>query len=113
MKIVNTENAEHYTWGHEADGWHLVNTNELSVIEEKVPPGGMEQRHYHLKSNQFFYVLSGIATIETEQKSFEISAGSGLYVKAKEPHQLFNKTNEILRFLVIPQPKSHGDRENA
>jgi mannose-6-phosphate isomerase-like protein (cupin superfamily) len=113
MNIVNTENVEHYKWGKDSDGWHLLNTEELSIIEELVPAGESEERHFHNKSNQFFYVLSGVATIEVFGKSYEIKSGSGFFVKAKELHQLFNKTDSNLRFLVISQPKSHGDRENA
>ncbi len=40
--IINTESAKHYKWGGpqgtDCDGWHLVKTPELSVIEELMPP---------------------------------------------------------------------------
>lgn len=54
----------HYPWGENCHGWHLVKTDDLSVIEELVPPGSFEARHYHKQSTQFFYVLSGVARIE-------------------------------------------------
>jgi len=90
MKVVNTNNAEHYHWGENAEAWHLLKTESLSVIEEQVPPGEQEQQHYHERANQFFYVMAGIATIELEGKIFEVPAGSDFYVKAKTLHQLFN-----------------------
>ena len=35
---ISRDNAEHYRWGHECDGWHLVKDKNLSVIEEFMPP---------------------------------------------------------------------------
>ncbi len=90
MNIVNTDNTEHYQWGENSDGWHLLKSADLSIIEENVPPGEKEQRHYHNTSQQ-----------------------SGIHVPAKTPHQLMNNSSENLRFLVISQPMSHGDRVNA
>ncbi len=113
MKVVSTENAAHYFWGDGADGWHLLQSENLSVIEESVPPNESEQRHYHNYSQQFFYVLSGVAHLEVDGTTFEISAGSGIHVPARTPHQLVNLGTASLRFLVISQPKSHGDRVQA
>jgi len=113
MSIVNTDNAEHYKWGKDSDGWHLLKSEELSIIEENVPPNESEERHYHNESQQFFYILSGVAQIEVSGSVYEIQTGSGIHVPAKEPHQLMNNGEESLRFLVISQPKSHGDRVNA
>jgi mannose-6-phosphate isomerase-like protein (cupin superfamily) len=113
MKIVNTENSEHFKWGNDSDGWHLFKSDSLSVIEENVPPNEKEERHYHNESQQFFYVLSGIAHLEIEGSVFEVHAGSGVHILAKTPHQLMNNGVENLRFLVISQPKSHGDRVNV
>lgn len=113
MKVINTENAEHYEWGENADGWHLLQSDSLSVIEECVPPDEKEQRHYHKHAQQFFYVLSGLATFEISGKTFEIPVNNGIHVPAGEPHQLINNSDQDLRFLVISEPKSHGDRVSS
>jgi oxalate decarboxylase/phosphoglucose isomerase-like protein (cupin superfamily) len=36
----------------------------LSVIEEQMPSGASEVRHYHRNAQQFFFILSGQATLE-------------------------------------------------
>ena len=64
MNIVNTSNVDHYKWGKDCDGWHLLRSQGLSVIEERVPPGEKEERHCHTESQQFFYILSGTAQLE-------------------------------------------------
>jgi len=56
--------AEHYIWGDVCHGWRLLSQPDLSVIQERVPPGGAETRHYHTNARQFFFVLSGTATME-------------------------------------------------
>ena len=110
MKIVDLDNSEHYQWGDDCHGWHLVSSDDLSVIEELVPPGGAEVRHYHQTSQQFFYVISGTVDLEIDGCHFEIAAGRGMHVTAGQPHQLSNTSQVDARFLVISQPKSHGDR---
>ncbi len=51
---VSRDNAEHYRWGVDCDAWYLVNDEQLSVIEEFMPPGAAEIRHHHQKAQQFF-----------------------------------------------------------
>jgi hypothetical protein len=34
--IKSTENSEHYQWGNLCDGWHLLKSDTLSVIQEKM-----------------------------------------------------------------------------
>jgi len=110
MKNISTKNAEHYLWGENCDGWHLVKTEGLSVIQEKVPAGKKEVLHYHKKSNQFFFVLSGVATIEVNGESIKLKKHQGYFIKRATAHQLRNESKKDLTFLVISQPKSHGDR---
>ena len=110
MKIVSSENAEHYTWGGVCDGWHLLKSSNLSVIQERVPPGGAEVNHYHEKAHQFFYILSGEATIEIKGKKFVLSSKEGISVLPNVPHRLLNEGNEDLSFIVVSSPMSHGDR---
>ena len=43
-QIISTKSAEHYKWGADCDGWHLVKTADLSVSEERMPAGTSETR---------------------------------------------------------------------
>ena len=108
--MIDRRTAEHYSWGSGCDGWHLVQTTSLSVIEERMPPGTSEVRHHHQKANQFFYVLQGTLTIEVSGREFELSPGQGVHVGAGEPHQVRNRGTVGVEFLVVSNPPSHGDR---
>ena len=107
---VSRNNAEHYRWGNNCDGWRLVKDENLSVIEEFVPSGACEVRHYHKKAQQFFYILSGEVTMEVEGRTTLLVAGSGIRIVPGVRHQLSNPSSGAARFLVISQPTSHGDR---
>ena len=109
-KIIDTTTAEHYTWGNNCDGWHLVKTPDLSIIEELMPPAAAETRHHHTHARQFFYVLSGSLTIEIEHHDFTLHPGQGIEVAPGQSHQAINRGTSPLRIVVTSQPPSHGDR---
>ena len=108
--VISRNNAEHYVWGTGCDGWHLVKDSDLSVIEECMPPGASEVSHCHRKSRQFFYILCGQAVMETDAGSISLSVGQGVEMPPGTYHHFCNVSNEPVRFLVISQPPSHGDR---
>jgi mannose-6-phosphate isomerase-like protein (cupin superfamily) len=112
MKVTK-ETGRHYIWGGDCDGWHLVGTESLSVIEERIPPAGGEVLHFHERAQQFFYILAGVAVFETDGVKTTVSAGEGYYVRPGARHRIWNPGKEDLRFLVISQPKSQGDRVNV
>ena len=102
--------TDHYTWGDGCDGWHLVKQQDLSVIEERMPAGTAESRHYHHAAQQFFYILAGEAVMEVDGETLTLARGEGLHIPPGVPHQIRNVSGEPVEFLVISQPPSHGDR---
>ena len=110
MSSVSIANAEHYVWGADCDGWHLLRGEDLSVIEERMPAMRYEQRHLHQRSRQFFYVVQGEAILELEGERHRLTAGQGLHVPPGAAHQMRNDSAAEVRFLVISAPRSHGDR---
>ena len=113
MSIVSIKNGKHYVWGNHCDGWHLASSSALSVIQERVPSGSSESRHFHNHAEQFFYVLAGTATLEVEGDIYIMEAGEGVHVPAGYRHTLSNSHQHDLHFLVISTPPSHGDRVNV
>jgi mannose-6-phosphate isomerase-like protein (cupin superfamily) len=107
---VSRKNAEHYRWGVDCDAWYLVNDEQLSVIEEFMPPGAAEIRHHHQKAQQFFYILSGEVIMEVEGQTTLLAAGTGIRVLPGKRHQIRNPSSVPVRFLVVSHPRSHGDR---
>lgn len=110
LVMINKNNAEHYSWGHGCDGWHLVKGAELSVIHERMPAGTSEVKHFHRRARQFFFVLSGTATLEFAGRREVLEAHEGIEVLAGVPHQMFNESAREVEFIVISQPPGQGDR---
>jgi mannose-6-phosphate isomerase-like protein (cupin superfamily) len=109
---VHASEENHYTWGEVCDGWNLLRGENLSVIEERMPPVAEEQRHFHQRSRQFFYVLEGELTMEVDGREHRIKARQGLEIAPGERHQAKNSSSADVRFLVVSQPPSHGDRHS-
>jgi len=89
-----------------------VNEKQLSVIEERVPGGAAEIRHYHKVARQFFYILEGAAVMEIEGTDHVLSAGFGIEVSPGNRHRFSNPNLAEVRFLVISSPSTAEDRFN-
>lgn len=116
-QITSLDQAEHYKWGGrdgtDCDGWYLVKTPELLIIEELMPPGTSETPHLHSKARQFFFVLEGELTLEIGHHHFVLRPGQGIEVSPGSVHQTFNMGRTATRMIVTSQPPSHGDRTEA
>lgn len=110
MTVVDRSKAEHYLWGNGCSGWHLLRRGDFSVIEECVPPGQSEQRHFHNISRQFFYILQGEAVMEVEGSEFILKAQQGIEILPGVAHQFRNESNVEVKFLVVSVPPSQDDR---
>ena len=104
------QNAEHYTWGTNCDGWYLLKSDPLSVIQERMPQGASEALHYHEKSQQVFFILSGTATFEINGQQQSVSANESIHIAPKTLHSISNNHKDDLNFLLSSQPGARGDR---
>lgn len=107
---TNKENAQHYTWGDNCQGWRLHDFPDLSVIEEVMPPQTQELSHYHKVATQFFYILEGTAIIRLEGIDTEVTAENGFHIPPGKIHNIFNRTDKLLKFIVISKPATRNDR---
>jgi mannose-6-phosphate isomerase-like protein (cupin superfamily)/predicted GNAT family N-acyltransferase len=107
---TSVQNAEHYTWGDHCDAWHLLKSEKLSVIREKMPPGTSEQMHCHRFSQQLFYILEGTAVFRVNGIIHRVSRNESMHIPARILHNIKNEGGEDLEFLVVSEPPAHGDR---
>jgi len=112
-KVVSKYKAlNHYEWGSDCESWNLVDNVALSVKQEMMPAGASEQLHYHERSQQFFFILSGTATFEIEGKQLEVRVHEGLQILAGEKHRIINNGKTNLEFILCSQPSILNDRVN-
>ena len=122
IPVVSRENPlTHYVWGDNCDGWNLVDKAELSVKMERMPPHTAEQKHFHRRARQFFFILrgtatfvvvEGVGTVEGVETRIEVKAQQGLEIPAGLPHRILNQSEEDLEFILCSQPSTAGDRIN-
>ena len=55
----------------------MLKTFDLSVIQERIPPGTAEVRHFHHRAQQFFYILAGEAVMEVNDQPMTLTTGEG------------------------------------
>jgi mannose-6-phosphate isomerase-like protein (cupin superfamily) len=108
--MISKENADHYNWGEQCDGWTLMQRQDLSVIHERMPAHTQEIRHYHAQARQFFFVLSGTLCMELEGEHHLLSTHQGLEIPPQAKHQARNESERDVEFLVISHPTTRGDR---
>jgi mannose-6-phosphate isomerase-like protein (cupin superfamily) len=113
MNKVSKHNAEHYKWGNDSDGWRLLNKKETSLIQEKMLPGTSEKKHFHVISRQFFFVLEGNASIETEEEIINLQKHEGIEIPPGTRHRFFNSSLKPVEFLVISVPSTLNDRTDV
>lgn len=109
--MISRQTAEHFTWREVCDGWYLVNQpDRLTVLQERMPPGSSEVRHLHRQAYQFFFVLAGTATLEINGQHIQLHPFEGATIPPHVAHQMMNRSDASLEFLVISQPNSRDDR---
>ena len=104
---------KHYKWGIDCDGWNFVDGKDLSIKQERMPPGTSEQLHYHKHAQQFFYILKGSAQFHIENQVIDLSYGEGIHIEAGKKHCIKNTGSEDVEFLLCSNPSTTLDRINC
>ena len=111
--VVGRGNAEHYPWGEGCEGWRHLSGQDLSVIQERVPSGASEIRHFHHRARQLFFVLEGSLSIELEGVERLLAPRESLEIPPGAVHRVVNSGNQDAWFLVVSSPSTRGDRVEA
>ncbi len=78
--------------------------NDFGVNYMTLPPGAWSsQRHWHSHEDEFVYVLSGTATLVTDDSETQLTPGlcAGFPAGETNGHHLVNKTDEPVVYLEI------------
>ena len=100
----------HYPWGEGCDGWRLVEHPQLSLREERLPPGSAEIAHRHHHAHQIFYVLAGTLTVHLPDRTITALPGDAVDVPPGLAHLVENPGPDDLRLLLFSAPDTAGDR---
>ena len=98
---LKRDDPKAYTWnGGKCLGWYLLESPGFNVKLEKIPPGGTTNMHYHKGMAQFFFVTSGVLSIETNGEVIEVHSGHGINLEGEVKHRVHNNSSDWVTYTV-------------
>ena len=81
-----------------------------SLAEARLPVGGATLEHYHLNTEEIYYITHGCGRIRIGGESRDVSAGDAIAIPPGQRHKLWNTGTEPLRLLCCCAPAyEHAD----
>jgi mannose-6-phosphate isomerase-like protein (cupin superfamily) len=81
-----------------------------SLAEARLPAGASTQEHYHIKTEEIYYITHGAGRIRTEGETRDVKTGDAIAIPPGRKHKLWNIGNEPLRLLCCCAPAyEHSD----
>ncbi len=75
-----------------------------TLAEARLPPGRGTTPHYHVKTEEIYYVLEGAALMRVGEETAAVGPGDAIAIPPGTPHQITNTGAGVLRFLCCCAP---------
>ena len=83
---------------------------QQSLAEARLPVGGSTQEHYHVRTEEIYYITHGTGRMRLEGELRDVKAGDAIAIPPGCKHKLSNTGAETLRLLCCCAPAyEHGD----
>lgn len=109
-KVIDKNEITPFIWGDACKAWYLIDKENMGVFYETMPPGSIDQYHFHKYSNQFIFVLSGTLNIKLNDQIFLLTAFKGIEIPKGTPHKIYNRSNQNVDFILFANPNHDNDR---
>ncbi len=115
MRIENLGRVEAFTTKdgseiRELAGVPTGNSQNQSLAEATVPPGGETEEHYHRASEEIYLFTHGSGRLRLGGEESEVTVGDTVVISPGTAHKLWNTGDEPLRLLCCCSPPySHED----
>lgn len=109
MDIKNIEEVPSFTTKDGSEIRELLayrnsNIRNQSLAEARLPVGGATDPHYHPKTEEIYYILSGTGKMQIAADVTEVGPGDAIAIPPGAPHQITNTGDETLVFLCCCAP---------
>lgn len=109
MDVINLDNTQPFIT---KDGSQirelLAHRNSVirnqSLAEARVEPGLTTDAHYHPKTEEIYYVLSGVGRMRIGEEHRNVIPGDAIAIPPGAVHQITNTGNQPLIFLCCCAP---------
>jgi mannose-6-phosphate isomerase-like protein (cupin superfamily) len=109
MKIITRNKAKIINTPHGSEIRPLIDrtTSEIercSLAEEILPPGAAVGSHFHLETEEIYYVLSGSGMMTVGEEKREVREGDAIYIPRGSKHTLTNIGTTPMTILLVCGP---------
>ena len=80
-----------------------------SLAEARVPVGASTQEHYHVQTEEIYYITHGAARMRIAGETRDVKPGDAIAIPPGSKHKLWNTGAEPLRLLCCCAPAYEHD----
>ncbi|HZL88160.1 MAG TPA: cupin domain-containing protein [Pirellulaceae bacterium] len=80
-----------------------------SLAEARLPPGAATRPHYHARTEEIYYVLSGTGRMKIGDQERLVGPGDAVAIPPGSVHTIVNAGSETLKFLCCCAPAYEHD----
>jgi mannose-6-phosphate isomerase-like protein (cupin superfamily) len=80
-----------------------------SLAEARVPVGASTQEHYHVQTEEIYYITHGAGRIRIAGEPRDVKTGDAIAIPPGCKHKLWNTGTELLRLLCCCAPAYEHD----
>jgi mannose-6-phosphate isomerase-like protein (cupin superfamily) len=81
-----------------------------TLAEARLPAGGRTTPHYHVKTEEIYYILEGAGLMRVGQEEAAVGPGDAIAIPPGVSHQIANTGDSTLKFLCCCAPGyEHAD----
>ncbi len=80
-----------------------------SLAEARLPAGASTQEHYHVRTEEIYYLTHGAGRIRIDGKTRNVKAGDAIAIPPGCRHKLWNTGTDPLRLLCCCAPAYEHD----
>jgi mannose-6-phosphate isomerase-like protein (cupin superfamily) len=77
---------------------------QQSLAEARLAPGTSTQEHYHVKTEEIYYITHGTGRIRIDGEVLEVAVGDAIAILPGRRHKLWNTGPDVLRLLCCCAP---------
>ena len=117
MEIINSNKVKPFTTKDSSQIREILaprnsSLRNHSLAEARVSPGKATLEHYHIKSEEIYYILQGKGKIKIADDIRGVGKGDGIAILPGQKHKICNTGVEELVFLCCCSP-SYEDQDTV
>lgn len=80
-----------------------------SLAEARLPAGAATREHYHIRTEEIYYITSGAGQIRIDGEIRDVKSGDAIAIRPGQKHKLWNTGTGTLHLLCACAPAYEND----